>query len=87
MTKYNKNKKMNRNRSLGVSNIRSNPRGNNINNIDRNSNSRPENTGISRMNEFDRLFGDFGMSRLGMGNIDDFFSSRFDDLESDMFSK
>ncbi len=87
MTKYNKNKKMNRNRSLGVSNIRINPRGNNINNIDRNSNSRPENTGLRRMNEFDHMFEDFGISRFGMGNIDSFFSSRFDDVESDLFSK
>ncbi len=90
MTKYNK-KKMNRNKSVGINNIRS---GNSYNNR---GHQNEQNINLFRgFDDFDRMFDDFGMSRMdrgGLSGLDRFFggfesiSKGFRDMEKQMFSK
>ena len=90
MTKYNKKNKMNRNKSSGVNNRTGNRANNNLNR---------DNNNLMRMSDFDnfdRMFEDFGMPRMGgngLSGLDRFFgnfqsmSRGMRDLESEMFSK
>lgn len=89
MTKYNKQNKMNRNKSLGVN--RSQGRDRNYDYNEHRGQDFNQRRDLMRMDDFDRMFEDFSMPRFGgFGRMDNFFSgfgnmrSGFDDMEGEM---